>query len=375
MSSSAAPLRRRDDRARRACSASRHAATRSSREHADARAASRPARRSRSGCTFSAWLAGIVHGVVVQITAQTSARPAALRSPNAARELRRARASSSGKPTSIAMSTRSSYSTSASASALPAVEAPVDGLQAAIEEALLEHLAERADLVGLVLEGHRRVRMVPVAQHAEALELRLLPRDLLGRVGARTAAASPRPDRCLPCVFSICTSIGMPWQSQPGTYGASKPASVLALDDDVLQDLVDRVADVDVAVRVRRAVVQHEARAARATRRGSPRRPCAPATPCTQPGSRLREVAAHRKRRVGQVERRLVVGLGFVGHEVAFVCVAGSRRREIVARLRDVGANLARQRVEVGVALLVAQLVQELDARCGGRRSARRSRR
>jgi hypothetical protein len=37
---------------------------------------------------------------------------------------------------------------------------------------------------------------------------------------------------------------------------------VRALDDDVLEDLVDRVADVDVAVGVGRAVVQHEARPA-----------------------------------------------------------------------------------------------------------------
>jgi hypothetical protein len=36
----------------------------------------------------------------------------------------------------------------------------------------------------------------------------------------------------------------------------------LGADDDVLEDLVHRVADVDVAVGVGRAVVQHEARAA-----------------------------------------------------------------------------------------------------------------
>ena len=100
----------------------------------------------------------------------------------------------------------------------------------------------------------------------------------------------------LPCVFSICTSIGMPWQSQPGTYGASKPGERLALDDDVLEDLVDRVADVDVAVRVRRAVVQHEARAADATRRGSPRRPCVSCHSFTHQRLALREVAAHRER-------------------------------------------------------------------------------
>jgi hypothetical protein len=34
----------------------------------------------------------------------------------------------------------------------------------------------------------------------------------------------------------------------------------LGTDDDVLEDLVHRVADVDVAIGVRRAVVQHEAR-------------------------------------------------------------------------------------------------------------------
>ena len=43
-----------------------------------------------------------------------------------------------------------SYSTSASASARAAIEAPVDRLQAAIDEALLQQPAERADLVGLV---------------------------------------------------------------------------------------------------------------------------------------------------------------------------------------------------------------------------------
>ena len=46
------------------------------------------------------------------------------------------------------------------------------------------------------------------------------------------SVAYARESRCVfsagrlrPCCFSICTSIGMPWQSHPGTYGASKPAS------------------------------------------------------------------------------------------------------------------------------------------------------
>lgn len=68
-----------------------------------------------SGCAFSAWLPGMVHGVVVQITIQPGfggrlARPKAFATFSG---------SANGKPTSIAGSLRSSYSTSASASAEP----------------------------------------------------------------------------------------------------------------------------------------------------------------------------------------------------------------------------------------------------------------
>ena len=70
----------------------------------------------KSGCAFSAWLAGIVHGVVVQITAKASPSGSAGK-PNAAASFARSCASI-GNATSIALSTRSSYSTSASASAL-----------------------------------------------------------------------------------------------------------------------------------------------------------------------------------------------------------------------------------------------------------------
>ena len=62
-----------------------------------------------------------------------------------------------------------------------------------------------------------------------------------------------------PSFLSTCCSIGRPWQSQPGTYGASKPIIGAAAHDDVLQDLVQGVPDVDVAVGVGRAVVQDEA--------------------------------------------------------------------------------------------------------------------
>ena len=44
------------------------------------------------------------------------------------------------------------------------------------------------------------------------------------RQALRNASASSFwPTR--PCFFSTCCSIGRPWQSQPGTYGESKPSS------------------------------------------------------------------------------------------------------------------------------------------------------
>ena len=86
--------------------------------------------------------------------------------------------------------------------------------------------------------------------------------------------------------------MGSPWQSQPGTKAARFPCSSWYLRaeegrlgvargcgredvrqpvDDVLEDLVERVTDVQVAVGVRRTVVQHKllARALLSKRRGA----------------------------------------------------------------------------------------------------------
>ena len=58
--------------------------------------------------------------------------------------------------------------------------------------------------------------------------------------------------------FTTLNSIGSPWQSQPGTYGARKPSMRLRFHDEILENLVQRRAHVDVAIGERRAVVQHE---------------------------------------------------------------------------------------------------------------------
>ena len=195
-----------------------------------------------------------------------------------------------------------------------AVEAPVDGLQAAVQEALLQDSPERADLVGLVLERHRRVGMVPVAQHAQALEAFLLLHDLLIGIGAREPLRFRR--RQVLAVRLLDLHLDRHAVAVPaGHVGRVEAGQLLALDDDVLEDLVDRMADVDVAIGVRRPVVQDEARAA--ARRGPNRLVHLALLPLLDPlRFALGEVAAHRERRVRQVQRGLVVGLGFVGHAV-----------------------------------------------------------
>jgi hypothetical protein len=87
------------------------------------------------------------------------------------------------KPTSSVVLFLSAYSISNSASERAAVKAPVHGLEAAVDKAALHHALEGADLVGLVAEVHGAVRVLPVAQHAQALEVRHLDGDLLGGEG------------------------------------------------------------------------------------------------------------------------------------------------------------------------------------------------
>ena len=91
----------------------------------------------------------------------------------------------------------------------------------------------------------------------------------------------------------------------------------------VLQDLVGGVADVQRAVGIRRAVVQHEARLAAACV-AQPLVDALLVPLLHPPGLALGQVAAHRERRVGQVQRLAVVDRGSgaggsrggrVGHE------------------------------------------------------------
>jgi hypothetical protein len=120
-----------------------------------------------------------------------------------------------------------------------------------------------------------------------------------------------------------------------------KAGELPCLDDHVLEDLVGRMAHVDLAVRIRRAVVQHE-EGLSATGIAQAR-VAAFLFPLGDPaGLSLGQVAPHRERCVGQVQRVAVVA-AFSG------CVRG-RAVRTASRLFIHGAGVARRarRLTVG---------------------------
>src|SRR5690606_35551842 len=157
-----------------------------------------------------------------------------------------------------------------------------------------------------------------------------------------------------------------------------------ALDDDVLEDLVDSMPVVDVAVGERRAIMQLPEGP---THGVGPDPPIdAVVLPLAGPaGLAPGQVAAHREGGVGQVERvaiaaargagRIVRGWGFAGFchrwfsdlligAVGSANPGGPRWMLLVPgpRLADIGADLGGERLEGFEVRLGAQLVAELDA-------------
>ncbi len=189
-----------------------------------------------------------------------------------------------------------------------AVEAPVHGLETPVHVAAVHDLLERPDLVGLVAEVHRQVGVGPVAQHAQALEIGALAVDLLGGVGAglglHVIAAEVAPEGFFDLVLD-----GQAVTVPTGDVAGVEAGQLARLDDHVLEHLVDGVPDVDVAVGVRRAVVQHEL--GRALACGAQLAVEVVLFPLGHPSRlALGQVTPHREGGVGHVQRGTVLRLG-----------------------------------------------------------------
>ena len=187
-----------------------------------------------------------------------------------------------------------------------AIEAPVDRLQPLEDKATLNHLRQRADFTGLVGEVHGLVGVVPVTQNAETNEVGLLPFDLLGGIGAAAFAGQ------LGGLVFAKGGLDLVFDGQPMAVPARHVRSIeasqrLGADDHVLDDLVHRMTDMDVAVGVRRAIVQDEFGAALAD---LPQLPIqVDAVPALQNlRLALGQTGLHRKCRGRQIEGRFVIG-------------------------------------------------------------------
>jgi hypothetical protein len=154
--------------------------------------------------------------------------------------------------------------------------------------------------------------MRPVAEDAEATELGALDVDeLLGVLPAARADLDLR-QRLLLRAAEVLLDVQLDREpvAVPARHVRRESAGHRAvLHDDVLQHLVERGAEVDVAVRVGRTVVQHEARLSGVLLEQplvhALRRPA-----LDHRGLALREVRLHRELGARQVERRLVVHRG-----------------------------------------------------------------
>ena len=206
-------------------------------------------------------------------------------------------------------------------------DAPHHRLRAAIEQPARD---EFEDFPGDLRFGgiaHRRVGMIPIADDAEPLEFLPLHREPMLGVGAAFLAEGDDGLRIREvglhlALASVEFFLDLPFDRQAVTVPAGHvvgfPARhLMRADDNVLQRLVERGADVDVAVGVRRAVVQHEFRPALAAL--AQRAIEILARPARQNlRLLLRQTAPHGKIGLRQIEgARIVEGRdGRVGHEV-----------------------------------------------------------
>ena len=189
-----------------------------------------------------------------------------------------------------------------------AVEAPVHRLHAACEVAVADDLRQRAQFAGLETAVEGLVRMIPVADHAQALEVGALQVDLRQRVLAAFLAEGGRieldPDLA---VLLLHRQLDRQAVAVPARHiGRIHAVERSRLDDDVLEDLVDRVAQVDRAVGVGRSVVQHETRSA-GTLRAQPRVDVDFVPASQRRRFALGQVAAHREVGGGEMDGGFVV--------------------------------------------------------------------
>jgi hypothetical protein len=141
-------------------------------------------------------------------------------------------------------------------------DAPIDRLLSAIDETLIHDVREHAEFLGFVfLCSERQIRIFPIAEHAEAAKLRALEVDVFVRVFLASAADGRGVAGGVAGFAHFLGHFEFDRQAVAIPAGHVRRVSArerVEADDDVFENFVEGVADVHVAVRERRPIVQNE---------------------------------------------------------------------------------------------------------------------
>ena len=141
-----------------------------------------------------------------------------------------------------------------------AVYAPVHRLSAFVQVAVADDFTQRADDVGFGFEVHGQVWVRPVAEHAQTDKVFTLSVNLGGGVFAALGAELGGGEFLARLAVLL---LHFQLDRQTVTVPARYVRGVIArqpfgLNDNVFQNLVNRVTNMNAAIRIRRAIMQNE---------------------------------------------------------------------------------------------------------------------
>jgi hypothetical protein len=137
------------------------------------------------------------------------------------------------------------------------VDAPVDRLQAFVDVALVQEIDERARDHRLVLRAHGEIRVVPAAETPRRLKSVRCRSTYFSAYLRQARRISPPTSALSSPEFAVDLDLdGQAVAVPAGHVGRIEALHGLRLDDEILEDFVERGAQVDVAVGVGRPVVQ-----------------------------------------------------------------------------------------------------------------------
>ena len=196
------------------------------------------------------------------------------------------------------------------------MNAPIDWSRAFIDITAFDEAAKQSCRFRLVMVRHGQIGIVPLAQDPEALEISCLSFQGLRRVFT-TGALIATGGMLAFLAPSFAVDIQLDRQSMavvPRNVRRIEAHHRARLDDKVFQDLVQCCAEMNIGIRVRRAVVKDEFLSAGRDRRESRRR--AQLGPFLQSGRfALGQIRLLRKAGLRKVDGLFKIEWGFSRHD------------------------------------------------------------